>query len=183
MHPETSDGFVLVNRTSPFLDMVGPLWFCAGEEGQPPVCGLRIEGRHANGRGTADGRMLMTMADLVLGYTAAFSQEPPVPLTTASMSVDFAGSASVGEWLEGELTCNGSDATSRSSTPTYLWMTSGSCARVQFSPSARALCPHTTRDGTLDQAPGRRPSEDPLRERAIRSMDRTVRRRSRQPCV
>jgi acyl-coenzyme A thioesterase 13 len=45
--------------------------------------------------------MLMTMADLVLGYTAAFSQEPPVPLTTASMSLDFAGSAVVGDWLEG----------------------------------------------------------------------------------
>jgi acyl-coenzyme A thioesterase 13 len=43
----------------------------------------------------------MTMADLVLVYTAAFSQEPPLRLTTASMSIDFAGSAQVGDWVQG----------------------------------------------------------------------------------
>ncbi len=43
----------------------------------------------------------MTIADVVLGYTTAFSQDPPVPLTTASTSVDFAGTATVGDWLQG----------------------------------------------------------------------------------
>jgi acyl-coenzyme A thioesterase 13 len=94
-------GFVPVDRRSPFLDLIGPLWVRAGEGDEPAVYGLRVARRHTNARGTAHGGMLMTMADLVLGYTAAFSQKPPVPLTTASMSMDFAGSAVAGDWLEG----------------------------------------------------------------------------------
>jgi uncharacterized protein (TIGR00369 family) len=95
------DGFVPVTRRSPFSDLVGPLWVREGSDGLAPVYGLRIEDRHANGRGGAHGGLLMTMADVVLGYTAAFSQEPPVKLTTASMSIDFAGTAKVGDWVEG----------------------------------------------------------------------------------
>jgi acyl-coenzyme A thioesterase 13 len=95
------DGFVLVARRSPFLDLVGPLWVRAGSDGTDPVYGLRVQPRHGNARGTAHGGMLMTLADVVRGYTTAFGQEPPVPLTTASMSIDFAGSAAVGDWLEG----------------------------------------------------------------------------------
>lgn len=95
------EGFVPVERRSPFLDLVGPLWVRPGSAGTPPAYGLRIRPDHTNTRGTAHGGMLMTIADLVLGYTAAFAQESPVPLTTASMSVDFAGTAKVGDWLEG----------------------------------------------------------------------------------
>ncbi len=95
------DGFVLVARRSPFLDLVGPLWVRAGSDGTAPVYGVRVRAAHTNARGTAHGGMLMTVADVVLGYTTAFGQEPPVPLTTASMSVDFAGTAAVGDWLEG----------------------------------------------------------------------------------
>jgi acyl-coenzyme A thioesterase 13 len=95
------DGFVPVTRRTPFLDLVGPLWVREGNDGLAPDYGLRIEERHANGRGGTHGGTLMTMADLVLGYTAAFSQEPPLRLTTASMSIDFAGSAQVGDWVQG----------------------------------------------------------------------------------
>ena len=100
--PEGSpEGFVPVKRRSPFLDLVGPLWVRPGPAGEPPVYGLRVETRHTNARGNVHGGVLMTMADLVLGYTAAFSEEPWIPLTTASMSVDFAGSAVLGDWLQG----------------------------------------------------------------------------------
>ncbi|HEY3716164.1 MAG TPA: PaaI family thioesterase [Jatrophihabitantaceae bacterium] len=94
------DGWVPVSRRSPFLDLVGPLWV-RDSEGLDPIFGLRIEERHANGRGGAHGGILMTMADLVLGYTAALRREPPIGLTTASVSVDFAGSAQVGDWVTG----------------------------------------------------------------------------------
>ncbi|PZS34574.1 MAG: esterase [Pseudonocardiales bacterium] len=93
------EGFTPVERRSPFLDLIGPLW--VSSDPAAPVYGLQIEHRHANTRGDAHGGVLMTMADVVLGYTAAFSREPPVRLTTASMSVDFAGSAHVGDWVEG----------------------------------------------------------------------------------
>jgi acyl-coenzyme A thioesterase 13 len=99
--PAPPDGFVPVARRSPFLDLVGSVWVREDGAGLAPVYGLRIEEQHANARGGAHGGMLMTLADIVLGYTAAFSQDPPVRLTTASMSIDFAGSAAVGDWVEG----------------------------------------------------------------------------------
>lgn len=95
-------GFVPVARRSPFLDLIGPLWVRPGSKDTAPTYGLRIRDQHTNARGTAHGGMLMTIVDIVLGYTTAFSQDPPVPLTTASMSVDFAGTATVGDWLQGQ---------------------------------------------------------------------------------
>lgn len=93
------DGFFRVQRRSPFLDLLGEL-HVLDDDGQP-VYGLRIRPEHANNRGAAHGGVLATVADLVLGYTTAFATDPPLPLTTASLSVDFVGAAQVGEWLEG----------------------------------------------------------------------------------
>lgn len=92
-------GFVPVSRHSPFMDLLGGLYVLDGDEG--PVYGLRILPEHANNRGGVHGGVLMTMADLVLGYTTAFSTDPPMRLTTASLSIDFVGRAGIGDWLEG----------------------------------------------------------------------------------
>jgi acyl-coenzyme A thioesterase PaaI-like protein len=40
------------------------------------------------------------LADVALGYALATSQTPPLRLTTVSLSVDFAGSVKVGDWIE-----------------------------------------------------------------------------------
>jgi acyl-coenzyme A thioesterase PaaI-like protein len=85
-------------RTSPFLDRVGPLFF--EWRGKKLVLGLRIDPSHANARGTAHGGLLLTLADVALGYQMALSQEPPIRATTISMSADFIGGAAVGDWLE-----------------------------------------------------------------------------------
>jgi acyl-coenzyme A thioesterase 13 len=85
-------------RTSPFLDRVGPLFF--EWRGKKLVLGLRIEASHANARGTAHGGLLLTVADVALGYQMALSQDPPIRATTISMSADFIGGAAVGDWLE-----------------------------------------------------------------------------------
>lgn len=42
----------------------------------------------------------MALADIALGYSAAFSKDPPLKLVTTTMTTDFAGSAKVGDWLE-----------------------------------------------------------------------------------
>jgi acyl-coenzyme A thioesterase 13 len=91
-------------RTSPFLDHVGPFFFQWREKRL--VLGLRIEGKHANARGTAHGGLLLTMADVGLGYQMAMSQDPPVKATTVSMSADFIGSAGIGDWLEAHVEMN-----------------------------------------------------------------------------
>jgi acyl-coenzyme A thioesterase 13 len=44
--------------------------------------------------------LLGTLADIALGYTTAFSEDPPLSLTTVNISADFAGHARVGDRLE-----------------------------------------------------------------------------------
>ncbi len=85
-------------RTSPVLDLIGPL-YCRGE-GADLVIGLRVEAKHCNARGTAHGGILATLADVALGYTMAFSSTPPASLVTANLTLDFAGTAKIGDWLE-----------------------------------------------------------------------------------
>ncbi len=88
---ETPEGFTRVQRRSPFLDLVGELYL--RDDADAPVYGLRIQPEHANNRGDTRGGVLITLADLVLGYTTAFASDPPLPLTTASSSIDFVGGA------------------------------------------------------------------------------------------
>jgi acyl-coenzyme A thioesterase 13 len=91
-------GFRPLFRTSPVLDLIGPL-FCRGE-GVDLVIGLRVAEKHCNARGTIHGGILATIADVALGYTMAFSTTPPTALTTANLTLDYAGTAKIGDWLE-----------------------------------------------------------------------------------
>jgi uncharacterized protein (TIGR00369 family) len=85
-------------RSSPVLELIGPL-YCRGE-GDDLVIGLRVEAKHCNARGTAHGGILATLADVALGYTMAFSSTPPASLVTANLTLDFAGTAKIGDWLQ-----------------------------------------------------------------------------------
>jgi uncharacterized protein (TIGR00369 family) len=78
--------------------MLGPFFYRRTENDL--VIGLRVEDKHTNARGTAHGGLLLTLADIALGYSAAYSEDPPLSLTTASMSTDFAGHARIGDWVE-----------------------------------------------------------------------------------
>ena len=91
-------GFKPLFRTSPVLDLIGPL-YSRGEGGQL-VLGLRARAKHCNSRGTVHGGILATLADVALGYTMAFSTHPPGNLITANLTLDFAGTAKAGDWLE-----------------------------------------------------------------------------------
>jgi uncharacterized protein (TIGR00369 family) len=95
---EIPEGFRPLFRTSPVLDLIGPLQ-CRGE-GVGLVIGLRVEAKHCNARGTIHGGILAILADVALGYTMAFSTSPPTALTTANLALDFAGTAEIGDWLE-----------------------------------------------------------------------------------
>jgi uncharacterized protein (TIGR00369 family) len=92
------EGFKPLFRTSPVLDLIGPI-YCLGE-GKDLVLGLRAERKHCNARGTVHGGILATLADVALGYTMAFSSETPAALVTANLTLDFAGTAKIGDWLE-----------------------------------------------------------------------------------
>jgi acyl-coenzyme A thioesterase 13 len=95
---EVPAGFAPLFRTSPVLDLIGPI-YCRGT-GKELTLGLRVDKKHCNARGTIHGGILASLADVALGYTMAFATDPPTALVTANLSLDFAGTAKVGDWLE-----------------------------------------------------------------------------------
>jgi acyl-coenzyme A thioesterase 13 len=62
-----------------------------------------VQEKHTNARGTLHGGVLASIADVALGYGLATSTSTPTSMVTASLSVDFAGSAKVGDWIETSL--------------------------------------------------------------------------------
>ena len=104
-------GFEPLETESPFIINVGPLYVCAGEE--QTVLGLLIDEPHCNSRGRLHGAMVCAVADIALGQNVgsrfykqgAFEDNegvviPGVGMATVSMSIDYAGSARVGDWVE-----------------------------------------------------------------------------------
>jgi len=100
------EGFVRVRRPrpNPFNEMVGP--FYERRRGNEVSLGLRIEERHCNSRDICHGGLLATLADLALGYSALAAGKTaggPTSFVTVSLSLDFAGSAKAGDWVESEI--------------------------------------------------------------------------------
>ena len=46
------------------------------------------------------GGILATVADVALGYTMAFASTPPANLITTNLTLDFAGTGKIDDWLE-----------------------------------------------------------------------------------
>jgi uncharacterized protein (TIGR00369 family) len=92
---EPPTGFVRHSRSSPFVELIGPLY--SQGTGMDLCLALRIDGRHLNGTGTVHGGVLATLADLAIGYAVASSTEPPIPLTTSSVTVNLSGMARPGD--------------------------------------------------------------------------------------
>ncbi|MEW7857447.1 PaaI family thioesterase [Pseudomonas chlororaphis] len=95
---ELPEGYAPLSRSSPLLELIGPA-YCRGSGLQLEI-GLRADHRHANGRGTVHGGILATLADIGMGYAMAFASDPPLPLITASMHLDYLGAVQVGEWID-----------------------------------------------------------------------------------
>ncbi|WP_339413041.1 MULTISPECIES: PaaI family thioesterase [unclassified Pseudomonas] len=90
-------GFTPLFRSSPFLDLLGPIYNQRTETGL--VIGLRAEEKHCNARGLVHGGVLSSLADVALGYNSAFAHEPPTPIVTSSLTIDYAGTAKLGDWI------------------------------------------------------------------------------------
>lgn len=95
---EIPEGFEPVLRTSPFTDLIGPIYQKTENAGL--IIGFYAEEKHCNARGIVHGGVFGTLADIAMGYSAAFSTEPPTPLVTASQTVDYVGKAEKGDWIE-----------------------------------------------------------------------------------
>lgn len=71
-------GFSLLSRTSPFIDLIGPIY--EKKDASRLVISLFADDKHCNARGVVHGGVLGTLADIAMGYSAAFSTDPPTPL-------------------------------------------------------------------------------------------------------
>jgi uncharacterized protein (TIGR00369 family) len=98
MTTDAAEGYTALFRSSPFLDRSGP--FYSKGKGQSLSIGLRVLDHHLNARGLAHGGVLLTMADIALGYAMATAADPPISAVTSHLSADFAGSAKLGDWVE-----------------------------------------------------------------------------------
>ena len=95
---DAPEGFALSQRSSAFLDLIGPIW----EAG--PVddyrLGIRIGDKHVNNRGFCHGGVIASLADVSLGRIIAISEEPRLNIITMNVSVDYLSAARIGQWLE-----------------------------------------------------------------------------------
>jgi uncharacterized protein (TIGR00369 family) len=87
-----SSSFAPIDDPGPFLEHVGPL-VADGD-----VVGLRIEPRHLNRSGAAQGGLLATLVDFALGRAIRASAERRA--VTVSLTTDFLGAAKEGEFVE-----------------------------------------------------------------------------------
>jgi acyl-coenzyme A thioesterase 13 len=83
---------------APALSWIGP--FYSKGKGAGMVVGLRALEQHMNPRRLVHGGVLMTLADIALGYAMATTEDPPLGLITSNLSADIAGSAKLGDWIE-----------------------------------------------------------------------------------
>ena len=88
-------GFSPHDRTSPYLDLIGPLLSRRTDGGMEFA--LAVDERHVNARGFVHGGVLATLADVALGYATSGSQEPPAHLITVSLTINYSGTVREGE--------------------------------------------------------------------------------------
>ena len=96
------DGFTDMTRRSPMTDPWQPLYWREFED--RVQLGLWLAAPHTNARGLVHGGLIAALADNAMGYTIKRQFEvagrETAGLVTVSLSVDFLGRASLGQWLE-----------------------------------------------------------------------------------
>ena len=93
-------GFKPANFSPGFLDRGGPYWL--GKAEGRTIVGLRIDEGHLNYQDVAHGGVLTTFADVALSFALFASEHPPLPVATATLTVNFLGAARLGDWLEAD---------------------------------------------------------------------------------
>lgn len=95
-------GFEPLPRTSSFIKLIGPVYLRRDDRGI--ALGLRVRDDHLNNRGVVHGAVAAAILDVVCARNIAATTDPPTPVVTASLTVDFIAPASVGDWVEGTAT-------------------------------------------------------------------------------
>lgn len=100
MTPDIPDGFEPHFRKSPLTDPWEPLY--SKRTDKAVIMGLRLAQPHTNARGLIHGGLIAALADNAMGYSCAQATGWRTSFVTISMSIDFIGSAEIGQWLSVE---------------------------------------------------------------------------------
>lgn len=92
------EGFTRHARTSPLTEPWEPIY--SKTTSQAVIIGLRLATPHTNSRGIVHGGLIATLADNAMGLSCGLHLKAPGRLLTISLSVDYLGSANIGQWLE-----------------------------------------------------------------------------------
>ena len=104
--------FLPLNSTSPFNNLVGPYFARLHQDSL--IIGLRLEGKHCNNSGRLHGAMVAAVFDVALGHNVGLTIArengedldqyaggvPGAPILTTSLTIDYLGTASSGDWVE-----------------------------------------------------------------------------------
>ena len=97
MNTDIPEGFEPHFRKSPFTDPWEPLYSKKSEKSVS--MGLRLARAHTNARGLIHGGLIASLADNAMGYSCAQATDWKTSFVTVSLSVDYVGSAGIGQWL------------------------------------------------------------------------------------
>lgn len=103
-HPSIPPGFAQHSRASPLTAPWEPILSRLVDE-RVLQLGVIVREAHCNARGFAHGGLISALADNAMGHSAVATArktlpEPPASAVTVNLSLDFADSARIGEWLE-----------------------------------------------------------------------------------
>ena len=91
-------GFDRHYRQSPLTDPWEPL-YSRKTEGAV-VLGLEVTKAHTNSRGFVHGGLISALADNAMGLSCSHRLGGEASLVTVNLTLDFLGSAQIGQWLE-----------------------------------------------------------------------------------
>lgn len=94
-----ADGWRRLGAAEGFLAGVGPLWW--RRDGEGLAMGFRVEPRHCNPVGACHGGMLMTLADVVMGFGLGDRLGGTRFVPTVGLSGDFLAPAPLGAVVSG----------------------------------------------------------------------------------
>lgn len=91
-------GFERHYRQSPVTDPWEPIYSRKTDEAV--ILGLVAEAAHTNSRGFVHGGLISALADNAMGLSCSHRLGGEASLVTVNLTLDFLGSAQVGQWLE-----------------------------------------------------------------------------------
>ena len=100
LESDVPEGFLRHFRRSPLTDPWEPLY--SRRDGDGLILGLRAAEAHANSRGFVHGGLITALIDNAMGLTCAQALGDGASLVTASLTLNFLGTARIGQWLSFE---------------------------------------------------------------------------------